>query len=763
VTICGQEFSAELIARIQQAVDVEPGLSRGALSRRVCAWLDWRTARGQLKEVSCRVALLKLHRRGGLALPSLGHGAIPRPGRVEAEAGRREGAPIELALETLQPVQVVRIDRADSAAARTWNELMNRYHYLGAGPLCGAQMRYLLHSPSYGWLGGLAFSAAAWQLAARDRWIGWSAEARRQHLQEVIANSRFLLLPPLRVDNLASHGLSLVLQRVGSDWQQRYGYRPLLVETFVDTERFAGTCYRAANWRSVGVTAGRGRQDAGHAYSRSVKQVLVYPLQRRARQRLGAGEPAPAPAPADWAEEEFGGAALGDARLQRRLLILARDFYARPQAGVPQACGSRAKTKAAYRFFAHDETPMETLLQPHYQATLQRLQAEKVVLAVQDTTRLNYRTHPATERLGPIGSHAEGTLGLWLHSTLAFNLDGTPLGLLDVQCWARDGANFGKKHQRKQRPIEEKESAKWLHSFRRVTEVQRQAPATQVVSVGDREADVYALFQLALAQADGPRLLIRAEQDRLLADGQGHLWPTLAQQPRQGVQEIQVPRRGSQPARTAQLEVRFAQVTLQPPHGMESLGPVALWAVLAEEGEAPAGVKPLRWMLLTTCAVDSFAAACEKLRWYTRRWGIEVYHRTLKSGCRIEQRQLGTAESIEACLALDLVVGWRIFHLAKLGREIPDVPCTVYFEEAEWKALLAYVTHNPTPPKQPPSLRQALRLLATLRGFLGRKSDGEPGTQTLWLGLQRLDDLTAMWKILAHPAHSPPVSSQSYG
>jgi len=363
---------------------------------------------------------------------------------------------------------------------------------------------------------------------------------------------------------------------------------------------------------------------------------------------------------------------------------------------------------------------METLLQPHYQATVQRLKGEKVVLAVQDTTRLNYSTHPATEGLGPIGSQAEGPLGLWLHSTLAFNLEGTPLGLLDVQCGARDGARFGKKHQRKQRPVEEKESAKWLHSFRRVAEVQRQVPATQLVSVGDRESDLYELFQLALAEADGPRLLIRAEQDRLLADGQGHLWPAVAQQPRQGVQEIQVPRRGSQPARSARLAVRFAHVTLQPPHGKESLGRLALWAVLAQEVEAPAGVKPLRWMLLTTWAVDSFEAACEKLCWYTRRWGIEVYHRTLKSGCRIEQRQLGTAESIEACLAIDLVVGWRIFHLAKLGREVPDVPCTVYFEEAEWKALRAYVTHHPTrtaaePAASPPLARHPGGLSGTQR------------------------------------------------
>ena len=153
-------------------------------------------------------------------------------------------------------------------------------------------------------------------------------------------------------------------------------------------------------------------------------------------------------------------------------------------------------------------------------------------------------------------------------------------------------------------------------------------------------------------------------------------------------------------------------------------------------------------MLLTTVETTTFEAACERIAWYTRRWGIEIYHRTLKSGCKIEERQLGHADRIESCLAIDMVVAWRIFHLAKLGREVPDVPCTVFFEDAEWKALLAYIKQDPVPPPEPPPLREAVRMVATLGGFLGRKCDGEPGTKSLWLGLQRLDDMTAMWKVL---------------
>src|SRR6266496_648055 len=197
-------------------------------------------------------------------------------------------------------------------------------------------------------------------------------------------------------------------------------------------------------------------------------------------------------------------------RSTQRLLVLARDFYARPQAQIPQACQSRGKTKAAYRFLEHPETTMEQLMAAHVTATGQRIAQERIVLAVQDTTSLNYSTHPATAQLGPIGSRPDGLIGLLVHDTMAFSLEGTPLGLLDVQCWARDAATFGKKHQRKQQPIEQKESSKWLHSWRRVAAVQQRCPHTTLVSVGDREADIYELFHLAHQTPTGPKLPCRA-------------------------------------------------------------------------------------------------------------------------------------------------------------------------------------------------------------------------------------------------------------
>src|SRR5208282_3809999 len=186
--VCGQEFGPQLLQRIQQTVDQEPDLSRRALSRRVCEWLNWRTALDGLKEVSCRVALLKLHRRGALELPAVAPVVVAPPRPLAARGARRKIVVTEASLETLQPLSLQRIAQAEGAASRLWNRMMERYHYLGAGPLCGAQMRYAVHSRQGEWLGGVAFSAAAWQLAARDEWIGWSDPARRQHLQQVIAN-----------------------------------------------------------------------------------------------------------------------------------------------------------------------------------------------------------------------------------------------------------------------------------------------------------------------------------------------------------------------------------------------------------------------------------------------------------------------------------------------------------------------------------------------------------------------------------------------
>jgi hypothetical protein len=496
----------------------------------------------------------------------------------------------------------------------------------------------------------------------------------------------------------------------------------VLLETFVDSARQRGSCYRAANWIEIGATRGRGRQDRSRSARGVPKRIFVQPLCRHWRRRLASARApvvAARPPPADWAAQEFGAVKLPDARLRRRLFTLARDFYARPSANVPQACGSRARTKAAYRFFDHPKTTMNTLLTAHYQATAARLEREPVVLAVQDSTSLNYTAHAATEGLGPIGTEPDGAQGLHLHSTLAFTPAGTPLGFIDVQCWARAANDFGKKKRRHRTPIEHKESNKWLHSYRASAALAARHRGTHIVSVGDREADLYELFALAARTEHGPGLLVRAAHNRALAHEQERLWPSVQAQPVAGVQQLAVPRQGNRQARCAQLEVRFAAVSLTAPQAQRGQPPIAVWAVLAQERVRPADGKPLEWMLLSTVPVVSVEQAVEKLQWYAQRWGIEVLHRTLKSGCRIEDRQLGNDERLQACLAIDLVVAWRIYHLTKLGREVPQAPCTVYFEEPQWQSLMIFTNRDPVPPREPPTLREAIRRVAGLGGFLG--------------------------------------------
>jgi hypothetical protein len=756
--INGQDFSPEKVREIQAMIERDPVVSRRGLSLRVCERLDWKSPNGRWKEMSCRVALLKLQRQGLLELPQC-HAMACKELRRHGEARPSDSVnPVCCSLDALGGVDLVAIDNRWNGAAKTWKALMRTHHYLGAGPLCGSQMRYLIRSASYGWLGGLAFSAAAWQLGPRDRWIGWSAEARREHLVQVVCNSRFLILPQVHVPNLASHILAVAAGRLGRDWVERYGVTPVLLETFVERDRFAGTCYRAANWQYLGTTQGRGRQDRSRMARVPIKDIYVYPLAPSFREILRGPTPvstAVVKCPrrqADpeevWPEEEFGQIDLGDQRLTNRLVTIVGDFLARPERSIPKACQSRARTKAVYRFLDHPGIDMEKILKPHYQATLERLREEKVILAVQDTTTLNYTAHPSVQNLGPIGYRLEKGVGLILHDTMAYCPDGVALGLLHAQCWARDPEDFGKKRRRHELPIEQKESHKWLTSFRQVAEAQKQCPKTVFVSVGDREADIYELFALADQGESNPKLLVRASHDRLLGEGQGHLWDRVAQQEISGIQELNIPRKGSRPARVARLQIRFAQVSLTAPARKAKLRDLSLWAVLAREADPPAGVEPLEWMLLTTMAVNSFEQAVEKLAWYTIRWQIEVFHRTLKTGCKIEDRQLGTADRIETCLAIDMVVAWRIVHLVRLGRKVPNVSCEIYFEEAQWKALVAYLTRNPTPPEKPPTLREAIRMVGQLGGHLGRKTDGEPGTESLWTGLQRLDDMTAMYKVM---------------
>jgi len=450
--------------------------------------------------------------------------------------------------------------------------------------------------------------------------------------------------------------------------------------------------------------------------------------------------------PAHWAEHEFAAATLPDKRHTKRLQVIATAFAQQPTASIPQACSSMAEVKAAYRFIENAAIVPSAIREPHHQATLQRIGSHPIVLAVQDTTTLNYSTHPCTEGLGPI-CHSRKTIGLLLHSTLAITPGGQPLGFLHNAVRARN--RRARVSNREGRKLPNKESYKWIESLTACQAVAPLCPDTLLVNIADREGDLYELFVQALSvpKPSKVELLVRARHDRKLADTSATMWQEVARQSVAATLSVRVGRHGDQPSRLASLNIRFCAVQLKAPKRKAEQPSLQLWAIEAQEIHRPKGITPILWRLLTTLPASCAAQAIERVAWYAQRWQIEVIHKVLKSGCNIEQRQLATAQRLERVLSIDLVVAWRILALCKAARELPDDPISNWLPAAQWQTLWCYVHQRTNVPQSPPTVRQAVRWIAQLGGFLGRKSDGQPGTTTLWRGLQQLEAMTKMWKL----------------
>lgn len=445
----------------------------------------------------------------------------------------------------------------------------------------------------------------------------------------------------------------------------------------------------------------------------------------------------------DWAEDELGAVALGDGRLTTRLVALARSLARAPETSLPQALPKWSELKAAYRFFDNAKAVPDHILSGHVEATRSRLRTVPIVLAVQDTTYLNWEHHPATQGLGRLSDAGRGII---CHSTLAVTPERLPLGLLAQRNWVRDDETFGTLPSHKKRQIEDKESVKWLSSVEALVTARETCPETTFVSIGDREADVFELF--AMDRPAGVELLVRASWNRVVDSPHRYLWETLQATDVLGTVEVCAPRRPGEPIRQCTLSVRSLPITLKPPQARKRLGSVSLWAVLATEISPPEGEKAIEWLLLTTLPTPGVDDAIERVHWYTCRWTIEVWHRVLKTGCRIESRQLETADRLSVALTLYSIIAWRILYATMLARTAPDMPCTVILSTEEWQALYCNVNRVPEPTETPPSLGKAVLWIAKLGGFLARKSDGEPGPQVLWRGFQHLPYITDMFLIM---------------
>ena len=439
-----------------------------------------------------------------------------------------------------------------------------------------------------------------------------------------------------------------------------------------------------------------------------------------------------------WVDRELSSLDLNDKRRDRRIRHMVARMADAPGGSILQMFQGHAEAAAAYRALSSEAIDPEAILAAMQDACLERVKEEKLILALQDTTTFNFTSHPATSGTGPL---ADAYLtGFLFHDVLAVSGDGVPLGLLHWEQWARDPEAEGTRHQRSQRPFEEKESFRWLASQRAVQELAPQD--TTVVTVADRECDIYEVF--AESRPDNCQLLIRSCYDRCLSDDERRLRAALEAEAVSGEFTVALRRHPNRKQREANMEVRFRTVSLNPPHyrveGTE-FEPVTVNAILVTEVSPPEGETPVSWTLLTTLPVSSLDEARSCVRFYCLRWLIERYHYVLKSGCKIEESQLRDANRLMLLLALYCVVAWRLLWITYSAREDGDQPCTIAFTDLEWR--VAYrARHGDRPlPDKVPTLRELVREISGLGGFLGRKSDGEPGAKVLWRGLMRLQDI----------------------
>ena len=452
----------------------------------------------------------------------------------------------------------------------------------------------------------------------------------------------------------------------------------------------------------------------------------------------------------EWLDQEIDLAAFPDARLGARFRSLLKGLTDHVGNPIPVACQDWAATKAAYRFFDNPRIDESHILSGHFAATASRFAATSgFVRVLHDTTEFSYkRANP--ELIGKtneiyLGKDKDGhpkthtVCGLLMHSSLVVTSAGVPLGLGAVKFWTRKefkGSKALKKSGKLQRiPIEEKESYRWIENVRRSTHLL--AEPERCVHIADREGDIYELF--TEMREIGTHFLIRFHVERMAGDEGETITNELAKAEVAGVHRVEVKDKSGN-ARVAELQVKYARMTVHPPKGKQDPHPsLELTAIHAYEENPPPGEERIEWKLLTDLPVENFQEAVEKLDWYAQRWKIETFHKILKSGCRAEDSKLRTAERLTCLLSMYCIVAWRIFWLCMVNRSDSEAPADLVFTDTEVRILVRMSPKMER--KDSPRVSDCLRAVACLGGYLARRRDPPPGNMILWRGFRRLIDI----------------------
>lgn len=505
----------------------------------------------------------------------------------------------------------------------------------------------------------------------------------------------------------------------------------------------------------------------------------------------------------------------GDERINKRSKILLESFYKGINTGLTSSCGGKAEIKAAYRFADNDSVDEKKILGPHYTKTIERIKEHKIVGLSQDTTDINMKHMETVKNLGVLNDSKKP--GCSLHPVIAFTPDKLCLGVVNAKFIIRPAEELGKKIDKNLRPIETKESMRWIEGYKVACEVAKQCPNTYCVSIGDRESDIYELILEAKNPTNTAGLIVRAWHDRKidLPKTEEHqkllneiiqmkienknltlankklikntIVKNLPPEKREfyeknkkniernknfiktnqdiilnderitnrflhqlekgkiiGAVEFQLPGKEGKKPRIVKQNVRATTVDLMPSKHKQHLSKISINALLLEEIDVLPGEKPIKWMFLTTLPIESFEDIQLIIKLYISRWGIELFFKVLKSGCKIEELQFKEASRLLACISLYMIVAWRVLFTTFLGRASPDLPCSVIFETDEWQSV--YASHmKAAPPKEAPQLGQFMLMIAALGGYQARISQGPPGMIVIWKGLQKAYGLSEGW------------------
>jgi hypothetical protein len=457
-----------------------------------------------------------------------------------------------------------------------------------------------------------------------------------------------------------------------------------------------------------------------------------------------------------WTEIEFDTIDLGDKRLNNRMLYIIESLGLAPGRTIPQAFKSWTEIKACYNFCDNDLVTEEKLLAPHIEKTLERIREYPVVLLPSDTTDINYTTKEAMrgkERLSNKQS------GIWLHPTIAVTPERLTLGIVDANFWHRkqEVAEKGaaSKRARDKAPIEEKESYRWLQGYLKACEIARIAPKTQIINITDREGDLIEIFETATVQEKQnsfAHFIIRSHHDRCLEEIdeetkiQKKIRQRLKETASMGEVEFTLPATEKRKARKVKQQIKAANVTLKPGNKLKSAKKVKVNVVMAIEENPPEGEEALVWVFITSLPINNFEDVCKVIKYYLCRWEIELFFKILKSGCKVEERQLQTTDRMKNLISIFMILAWRVLFTMMLGRVNSEMSTGEVFEEAEWKAVYKISNNKKALPRKPPKLGEFIIMVAALGGYIDRKGAEPPGVKVMWKGMARMVDFAIAWE-----------------